>query len=93
MTAMNPKALALILVVVVVVVAAVVWAVLWWLGRRAGVRRADFDRLRAERNLLARAVAEIEEKTDTYRDIDSVLATDVRTIIRKLNADRLDLNR
>lgn len=90
---MNPKALALILLVVVVVVAVVVVVVVRWLGRQAGVRRADFERLRAERNLLARAVAEIEEKTDTYRDIDSVLATDIRTIVRNLNADRLDLNR
>lgn len=89
---MNPKALALIVVVVVVVIALVVWLVLRWLGGRAGVHRADLERLRAERNLLARAVADIEEKTDTYRDIDSVLATDVRTIIRKLNADRLDLS-
>jgi hypothetical protein len=90
---MNPKALAFILVVVVVVIALVVWIVVRWLGRQAGVRRADFERLRAERNLLARAVAAIDEKTDTYRDIDSVLATDIRMIIRNLNADRLDLDR
>lgn len=90
---MNPKALALILLVVVVVVAIVVWVVVRYLGRQAGVRRTDFARLRAERDLLARAVAEIDEKTDTYRDIDSVLATEVRTILRTLNADRLDLNR
>ncbi len=90
---MNPKALALILVAVVVVVGVVVWVVVWWVGRQAGIRRADFDRLRTERNLLARAVAEIEEKTDTYRDIDSVLATEIRATIRNLNADRLDLNR
>ena len=62
-------------------------------GRQAGIRRADFDRLRGERDLLARAIAAIDEKTDTYRDIDSVLATDVRAIIRKLNADRLDQSR
>lgn len=90
---MNPKALALIVIVVVLVVAFVVWLIVWWLGRQAGIRRADFDRLRGERDLLARAIAEIDEKTDTYRDIDSVLATDVRAVIRKLNADRLDLSR
>jgi hypothetical protein len=90
---MNPRALALVLVVVLVVVALVVWLVVWWLGRQAGVRRGEFERLRAERNLLARAVAAIEEKADAYRDIDSVLATDVRAIIRTLHADRLDLDR
>jgi Tfp pilus assembly protein PilN len=88
---MNPKALALIVGVVVVVVAAVVWLVVRWLGRQSGIRRADFARLRDERNLLARAIAEIDEKTDTYRDIDSVLATEIRAIVRTLNADRLDL--
>jgi len=89
----NPRALALILVAVVVVIALVVWAVVWWLGRQAGVRRAEFERLRKERNLLARAVAAVEEKADAYRDLDSVLAADVRSIIRNLNADRLDLDR
>jgi hypothetical protein len=90
---MNPKAFALILIVVVVVIALVVWLVVWWLGRQAGVRRGEFERLRNERNLLAQAVAAIDEKADTYRDIDSVLATDIRTIIRKLTADRMDLDR
>lgn len=89
---MNPRALALILVVVVVVVALVIWLVVWWLGRQAGVRRGEFQRLRDERNLLARTVATIEEKADAYRDIDSVLATDIRTIIRTMHADRLDLD-
>jgi hypothetical protein len=45
---MNPKALALIVIVVVLVVA--VWLVVWWLGRQAGIRRADFDRLRGKLN-------------------------------------------
>jgi hypothetical protein len=90
---MNPRAVALLLVVVIVVVAFLVWLIVWRTGRQAGVRRAEFERVRHERNLLARAVADIEEKTDTYRDIDSVLATDIRVIIRNLNNDRLDLNR
>jgi hypothetical protein len=66
--------------------------VVWWLGRRAGVRRADFERLRRERNLLARAVATLDEKADAYRDIDSVLAADVRAIVRLLNAERMELD-
>lgn len=90
---MNPRSLALILVAIVVVVGLVVWLVVWWLGRQAGVRRTELERLRGERNLLAKAVAAIDEKADTYRDIDSVLAADIRTIIRNLNADRLDLDR
>jgi hypothetical protein len=90
---MNPRSLALVLVVGVVVVVVVFLIVVRWLGRQAGVRRAEFERLRAERNLLARAVAAIDEKTDAYRDIDSVLATDIRMIIRNLNAERLDLDR
>lgn len=89
---MNPRAVALIAIVVVAVVAVVVWLVVWWLGRQAGVRRADFDRLRRDRDLLAKAVAGIEEKADVYRDLDSVLATDVRAIVRALNTERMELN-
>jgi hypothetical protein len=89
---MNPRAFALLAVVVVVVVGVVVWLVLWWLGRQAGVRRAEFERLRSDRNLLARAVTAIDEKADAYRDIDSVLAADVRAIVRALNAERMELN-
>jgi hypothetical protein len=89
---MNPRAVALIAVVVVVVVGVVVWLVVWWLGRQAGVRRADFERLRSDRNLLARAVAAIDEKADAYRDIDSVLAAEVRAIVRTLNTERMELN-
>jgi hypothetical protein len=89
---MNAKAFGLLLVIVIVVVAFLVWLTVWWVARQAGIRRADFERLRHERNLLARAVADIEAKTDTYRDIDSVLATEIRAIVRNLTNDRLDLN-
>jgi hypothetical protein len=90
---MSPKAFALIVIVVVAAIALVVWLMVWWLGRQAGVRRVEFERLRNERNLFAQAVAAIDEKADTYRDIDSVLATDIRAIIRNLNAERMDLGR
>ncbi|PRY35312.1 hypothetical protein CLV43_114230 [Umezawaea tangerina] len=86
---MNPRA------VLVIVIGAIALAalVIWWLSRSAGVRRRDFRRLERERNLLATAVQQIEIKADTYRDLDSVLASDVRTILRKLNTDRMDLTR
>lgn len=90
---MNPKAFALLVIVVVAAIVLVVWLIVWWIGRQAGVRRVEFERLRNERNLFAQAVAAIDEKADTYRDIDSVLATDIRTIIRNLNAERMDLGR
>ncbi|WP_106193822.1 hypothetical protein [Umezawaea tangerina] len=79
----------------VIVIGAIALAalVIWWLSRSAGVRRRDFRRLERERNLLATAVQQIEIKADTYRDLDSVLASDVRTILRKLNTDRMDLTR
>jgi hypothetical protein len=86
---MNPR-VALLLVVGVIAIAVLIF---WWLSRSAGVRRRDFHRLERERNLLATAVQEIDVKADTYRDLDSVLAADVRTILRKLNTDRMDLTR
>lgn len=83
----------LMALLLIVGAAALVALLLWWLSRSAGVRRRDFDRLIRERNLLATAVQQIDVKADTYRDLDSVLAADVRTILRQLNTDRMDLTR
>lgn len=90
---MNPRAFALLVLSGLVVLALVGWLVVWWVARQAGVRRAEYERMRQERKLYATAVAEIRDKADRYRDIDSVLATDIRSIIRKLDADRLEVDR
>ncbi|WP_424186414.1 hypothetical protein ACOBQX_01010 [Actinokineospora sp. G85] len=89
---MNPRAVLLIIVIAVVVLALVVWAAVWWVGRQAGVRRAEFARVRAERALLARAVHDISAKADAYRDLDSVLATDIRAIVRDLDTKRMEID-
>lgn len=89
---MNPRAAALIIGVVVIGVVATVWLVTWYLGRQAGVRRREFARMKSERDLMSAALAEIEEKADLYRDIDSVLATDVRRVVRELKIDRMEIN-
>lgn len=80
---MKPVALALIVLAVVVVLALVGWLVIRWVGQRAGVRQAEFK-------AMARAVADIEAKTDLYRDLDSPLATEVRQILRQLNKSRME---
>lgn len=86
---MNPRAFLLI----VLCAAAVVALVLWWLSRQAGVRRREFARVRIERALAVRALHEIEAKADHYRDLDSVLAADVRSILRDYTNQRMELDR
>jgi type II secretory pathway pseudopilin PulG len=86
----NPRAAALIVGIVVVGVVAAAWLITWYLGRRAGVRRREFARMRKERDLMAKALLEIEERADLYRDIDSVLATEVRRVVRELKTDRME---
>lgn len=89
---MNPKALVVIILVGLIVLAGIVWLIVWFLSRQAGVRRAEFKRLQRERNLMAQALLEIETAADTYRDLESVLATQVRGIVRQLNTQRMELN-
>lgn len=90
---MNPRAFLLILLVAAVVVGLLIWLAIWWISRSAGVRRADYRLMRQERDLAWKALRDIEDQADLYRDIDSVLATDVRSILRAHNNDRMELNR
>jgi hypothetical protein len=85
----NPRVAALILLAVVAVVALTIW----WMSRSAGIRRSDFKRMRDERDLAWKALQEIEQKADHYRDLDSVLATDIRAILRSHNTNRMELSR
>lgn len=87
----NPKAAVLLVLLAVVVLALLVAAALWWLSRQAGVRRAAYRRMQRERDLLQHAIHDIETKTDAYRDLESVLATEIRFTIRQLNTQRMDL--
>lgn len=87
---MKPVVLLLLVLAVVAMLTLAGWLTLRWLGRRAGVRQAEFKRLAADRDQLARALAQIEAKADMYRDLDSVLATDVRQILRQLNETRME---
>ena len=85
---MNPRAVFLL----ILAAAAVVVVAVWLIARQAGVRRRDHKRIVTERNLLAKAIADINTAADLYRDIDSVLATSVRSTIRTLEANRLELD-
>lgn len=86
---MNPRAALLVLLAV----GAVIALTIWWMSRSAGVRRRDFKQMREERDLACRALWDIEDKAVIYSDIESVLATEVRTVIRLYNQDRMELNR
>lgn len=86
---MNPR-VAFLLILCAVAVAALV---VWWLSRHSGVRRRDFARVRTEQDLAVRALQQIEAKADHYRDLDSVLAADVRSIVRNYTNQRMELDR
>lgn len=58
----------------------------WLIGRRHQPSAA----LRVEHGLYVRALLDIEAAADLYRDIDSPLATEIRTIVRTLNTNRLE---
>jgi cytochrome oxidase assembly protein ShyY1 len=88
----NPKAAFIIIVVAVVVVALVVWLGIWWVGRQAGVRRAEFNRIKRERASLVVALDQIEQAADTYRDLESPLAAQIRTVIRSTRMERNSLS-
>lgn len=90
---MNPRAAALLILGAIVLLAAIIALIVWLVGRQAGVRRRDYKLVVAERSLLARAVVDISTAADLYRDIDSPLASQVRTIVRDVDQKRLDLTR
>jgi hypothetical protein len=77
----NPKAVALLVLVGITVIVLLALAAYWSIRRIAGVRRRDMK-------IMREALLEIEDAADRYRDIDSVLATEVRTIIRKTRTER-----
>jgi Tfp pilus assembly protein PilE len=77
----NPKAVAVLVIIAVVAVALLAWLAYWSIRRVAGVRRRDMK-------LMRETLLEIEDAADRFRDIDSVLATEVRAIIRKTRTER-----
>lgn len=83
---MNPRAAFMIILAVVVVLALLAWLAIWWVGRQAGVRRAEYRRVKAERDLAVNALERIDEIADAYRDLlgsaEGPLATQVRQIVR-----------
>lgn len=90
---MNPRAVALILLAVAVALFLLYVLAVWLVRRQAGVRRAEFNRVRRERDVLAKAMHAIELRADLFRDIDSPLATAVRDIIRQSDVDRMEINK
>lgn len=71
------------LIILAVILGLLFLAGLLYLGLRAGgIQRQTFRNMEAQRDIANEAIDEIEEKADQYQDIDSVLATEVRAIIR-----------
>jgi hypothetical protein len=84
---LNPRVVLLIVLAAVAVAALIVW----WMSRSAGVRRKDFRRVQLERDYAVRALHEISQYVDVYRDIDSLLAAAVRPSITEFNQNRMEL--
>lgn len=77
------------LIVIAVIVALVLFALaLIWAVSRGGVRRKEFEQVRAERNLAVAALDGIEEKVSTYNDLESPLASAVRAVIHDSRTKR-----
>lgn len=81
---MNPKAAALIIFAAMVAVALLLWLAYVSIRRVAGVRKRDMKLMRS-------TLIRIEEAADEYRDIDSPLASEIRTIIRETRQQREEI--
>jgi hypothetical protein len=60
-------------------------------ARRAGINRSELKRIKEDRRILRQALTEIDRAATKYRDIDSPLATEVRTIVENTREKRDDL--
>lgn len=70
------------LIIIAVLVFLLLLAGLLWLGLRSGgVRRREFQRISRELDLANVAIEQIESKASLYKDVDSVIATEVRTAV------------
>jgi len=90
---MNPKAAALIIGAIIVVAIVLIGLGYWLVARNAGVRRREYTAMRTERNNAWRALANVEDAAAQYADIDSVLAAQIRTIIREHNQEKMEITR
>jgi len=92
----NPRAAFLIILVVVVAMALFAWLIVRWVGRQAGVRRAEYRRMKAERDLAINALERIDEIADAYRDLlgsaEGPLAIQVRQIVRYNRQKRSEIS-
>jgi hypothetical protein len=88
----SPKAVALIAVLIAVTLVALIVLTYWLLSRQAGVRRREYKRMQTERNLALKAIRDIEVQADQYRDLESVLAAEIRRVTRELDDKRMELS-
>lgn len=82
---MNGGAIFGVFLVTLTVVAVIVFLLYTGIRNNAGVRRAEYNAMRTERNNATTALSAIDEKCDEYREIDSVLVGAIRPIIREYN--------
>lgn len=90
---MNPRAVLLIVVVAALVLAAIIGLGYWIAARNAGVRRREYAAMQAERDAAWQALADIEDATLTYTDLDSPLAATIRTVLRWHATQKMGIKR
>jgi hypothetical protein len=90
---MNPKAFLLIVLAAVAIAAALIGLGYWLVTRNAGIRRREYAAMRTERNNAWRALNNVEDQVARYADIDSVLAAQIRTVLRRHNEEKMEITR
>lgn len=88
---MNPKAFLLIVLAVVVILAVIIGVGYWIASRRAGINRAEFNRVKAERSNALKTIARIESEVESHSDIDHPLAAKLRPILKRHNEERNEI--
>lgn len=78
----------LLALLIVLAIFAAVALLTWYLLHRATQLRL----LRREAAITNRALDEIQAATDLYLDIDHILATQIRAILRQRTTDRIGLH-
>lgn len=90
---MNPKAFLLFVLAAVAVAAVLIGLGYWLVTRNAGIRRREYAAMRTERNNAWRALNTIEDHVAQYSDLDSVLAAQIRTVLRSHNEEKMEITR
>lgn len=90
---MNPKLAGLIILGVIIVAGIIISLGIWLVQRNAGVRQAEYKKMRKERNAAEDAVKEVEKLVNQYREIDHPLASALRPTLDAYTEKKMEIRR